>query len=495
MEANNDAYQRIRRINRIMMITLWVVTVVQVLFTVLVIVDKMRVFTTIIPILVFLSLVVTILHAQRIWTHNIKFIMVVALVTINVIFVNTFKDLNGLITAYLILVVIALYEEYKLVIVTAVFSIASVLFGYINGNGTDMFGGFTSTAGIINIIFTLSVMTFIISMSCRASYRLQQDALKEKEEKEKSATRVQNILDVVTESVETLTGVEELLAEDIHKSELLAEEVSGGFQQIDEFTNIQDKALYKMNEEMMIQVGEIQKVVVENEHVSTFTRETEKITTDTSVKVNTLVEDMELVNDRTAEAVEAIDEFNQYTKDVSEVLESVNQISEQINLLALNATIEAARAGEHGKGFGVVAKEVGKLADQSKSSTVKISEILGRITGKAEELSTQIDVISKSVTSSYSITKEVVVTVDNLRDGAMKAAGRSELAMKQAGSAKTYSESFATEVENVLDLSKQTESVVHDAIDKVKMQNVYMGEIVDKKEELHDVVSELRSYV
>lgn len=67
------------------------------------------------------------------------------------------------------------------------------------------------------------------------------------------------------------------------------------------------------------------------------------------------------------------------TKQVGEIIATVDDISQQSNLLAVNAAIEAARAGEQGKGFAVVAQNIKSLAEQSKKATSNVRSILNEI--------------------------------------------------------------------------------------------------------------------
>jgi len=78
------------------------------------------------------------------------------------------------------------------------------------------------------------------------------------------------------------------------------------------------------------------------------------------------------LNDKTEDMLTVIKEATR----IYDVLQVINEISDQINLLALNAAIEAARAGDAGRGFAVVADEISKLADQTATSVKDIASML-----------------------------------------------------------------------------------------------------------------------
>ncbi|CAK2392490.1 methyl-accepting chemotaxis protein [Vibrio crassostreae] len=98
-------------------------------------------------------------------------------------------------------------------------------------------------------------------------------------------------------------------------------------------------------------------------------------TQSTNDSINVLVENI-------AESQDLIVQLEEQSREINQVVTTIQGIAEQTNLLALNAAIEAARAGDHGRGFAVVATEVRELSLMTNDSTHQIeSTIHGLTTG------------------------------------------------------------------------------------------------------------------
>ena len=80
-----------------------------------------------------------------------------------------------------------------------------------------------------------------------------------------------------------------------------------------------------------------------------------------------------------------IDHLEEQSREINQVVTTIQGIAEQTNLLALNAAIEAARAGEHGRGFAVVASEVRELSLMTNNSTHQIETTIQGLTSGIEK--------------------------------------------------------------------------------------------------------------
>ncbi|PXZ97635.1 methyl-accepting chemotaxis protein [Serratia marcescens] len=72
----------------------------------------------------------------------------------------------------------------------------------------------------------------------------------------------------------------------------------------------------------------------------------------------------------------------------------IDSVAFQTNILALNAAIEAAHAGVHGRGFAIVAKEVGLLAQKSSHSTRDIQQLINRSLQQIDQGSQAVELLT-----------------------------------------------------------------------------------------------------
>jgi methyl-accepting chemotaxis protein len=219
-----------------------------------------------------------------------------------------------------------------------------------------------------------------------------------------------------------------------------------------------------------------------------------------TITVEETIQSMQTIKEKTDQTSEIIASMGKQSEEITDILDTINDIASQTNLLALNAAIEAARAGEHGKGFAVVADEVRKLADRSAQATQEIAGIINGIKGTITDAVHSMEENSQEVENGFNKANESGKALFDILESV-------ETVYEHAGKTVTFAENtlvtsnkLITAMDNVSDvvqknissteIMKNNTSMMTESIESIasvsEQNNASMEEISATTHEIHE---------
>lgn len=215
------------------------------------------------------------------------------------------------------------------------------------------------------------------------------------------------------------------------------------------------------------------------------TEETQRHANNGQAEVTSAVILIQNVASEIEKAVSSINDLEQQSTQIGEILNVIKTISEQTNLLALNAAIEAARAGEAGRGFAVVADEVRHLATRTQQATVEIRQ---RIELLQQGTSNSVETMNNTAQISGQAVQQAEAAGERLNDIVLAVGRIADMNVQIATAAEEQSYVAQETAQNV----EQIAAVIRTATDDARKSYRFSQQVSLNSEEAKMLASQFK---
>ncbi len=282
-----------------------------------------------------------------------------------------------------------------------------------------LYGGSEILLLRLPIIIPVMVVIILIVYNFKNFFRkLLDKALKEADANKQNVDELESIFNKIRELksnydnshdriAESFTEIDDIISIYSDKSVILTKKsktVSNILKTTEESLSIVTGSMKTISEKITTQSSFVSQISASQEEIFRSIESINQNTIQVSTINEELVKDAKTNEEILSESMESFSNLEQYQSRMIDIVNVINSISNQTNLLAMNANIEAAHAGSSGAGFGVVADEIRKLADESGLRTKEISDVIKAMSSTIETSISNINIVK---TNLLEITRKI----------------------------------------------------------------------------------------
>jgi twitching motility protein PilJ len=176
--------------------------------------------------------------------------------------------------------------------------------------------------------------------------------------------------------------------------------------------------------------------------------------------VRSSLEGMQRIRGEVQTIAKKIKSLGDRSLEISDIVNTIDDIASQTNLLALNASIEAAGAGEAGLRFAIVADEVRKLAERSAKATKDIALLIRNVQGETQEAIVLVEQGTREVESGYGVTVEAGERLKQIAEISGRSSGLAQEISQATQRQVRSTEGVAAAMQSIATVAVQTEQGV-----------------------------------
>ncbi|VVB88100.1 Sensory rhodopsin II transducer [uncultured archaeon] len=273
------------------------------------------------------------------------------------------------------------------------------------------------------------------------------------------------------------------------------EQISNTAQDIAQGGNQQASKMQEISRAMKEMASTVQEVAINAQKAAAGADNANKTAQDVGKISNEMAQKMGEIQRTVENSSVVIKDLDSKSLKIGEIIGAITNIADQTNLLALNAAIEAARAGEHGRGFAVVADEVRKLAEESRTAANQITGLIKEIQQGTKNAVESMEQGTKTVGEGTKSIQETVSAINSIVKAAADVASMVQEIAAAAQEQSSSIEEVTSSVEDVSTISEQTAASTEEASSAAEEQAASMEQLVQAAQELAQLADSLKADV
>lgn len=438
--------------------------------------------------------IATFMTYRFILTEYIKYFVPIILTVVVTLLITS--DPNPIVSTYFLvyvnLAIITLYADHKPIIMTGLLGAALSTYLFLD---PVLQPRLFPNESIVYLYLYLIFATVALAFSANFSQKLQRQVTEKQREALASKDLAEDLIAKMKSSILTLTAFSSSQQSTVRSTGDISKEVTLTFSEMSTAIEKQTGTILNVNESTQIIDSAVKQLLEGTALLQQYSADNATLTDQNRKQMIALSNEVESVRSIIMHTVEMMNQLNEQNDRVSSIVETISSIAEQTNLLALNAAIEAARAGEHGRGFAVVSGEVRKLADNARTSTNEIGEILSGIRTQISAVHTQVASGQEAVTISRDVSKQVQHLIGRINDNTELVRQHSDIVGGSAQHLHAQYASLSGEMVNIANTTEKNMASVEEVHASMETQDEKIQTMVEGYAQLDQLLSELKLMV
>lgn len=288
-----------------------------------------------------------------------------------------------------------------------------------------------------------------------------------------------------------LAAASQQMAVSADESNRAAESVAMTIQEVAEGANRQVERTHESADLMQRLASSVQAIKETMDGIVEAAQQTTDIAVSGRNVLNVTTGEIEGIRSANVETVQAFEHLGQELNRIIEFVEVITDIASQTNLLALNAAIEAARAGEHGRGFGVVAEEVRKLAEQSSYAAKEVRLIVDASRDGMTHMKTAINSTNKRVDSGVRAMHETNSSFESITASIEEVLEQTRIVADTTEEIAKHTDQVLENIEDVASITEESAAGIEEVSASTEQQLAGMQEIANSAAALSQLADQL----